>query len=229
MTTVDVRLLGPLRVSVDGSVVAIPSAKQRALVAMLVLGGNQATSIAALIDAVWGEPPPERAEHTLQQHVSVVRKLLEAAAPGGDDRIIKRQSPGYLLRIDHLDASAFEDAAATGNGAMKHQEWTSAIEAFDAALASWRGADAALADVRLTPRLDAAGARLDERRLTVIEARGDAQLAAGRTSEVVSELEHLVARHPRTPRRAPRRPATQPIRTGLASPPPTSPRPPRSP
>ena len=32
---------------------------------------------AALVDAVWGDAVPDGAEHTLQQHVSAVRKLLE--------------------------------------------------------------------------------------------------------------------------------------------------------
>ena len=77
MDGVEVRVLGPLELRVGGEPVPIAGSKQRSVLAMLALQANQVVSVAALIDAVWGEPAPDRAEHTLQQHVSAVRKLLD--------------------------------------------------------------------------------------------------------------------------------------------------------
>ena len=62
-----------------------------------------------------------------------------------------------------------------------------------AALALWRGP--ALADVAGEPFAQGEIARLEEQRLEVLEARIDADLAAGRHRELVAELQELTARH----------------------------------
>ena len=61
-------------------------------------------------------------------------------------------------------------------------------------LAWWRGP--ALADARDTDRLNAAAVRLDEQRLTVIEARFEARLECGQAREALPEFEQIVAEHP---------------------------------
>jgi len=62
------------------------------------------------------------------------------------------------------------------------------------ALAMWRGP--ALAELAFEPFARAEVARLEEQRLTALEARVEADLAAGRHSELVAELQQLVAAHP---------------------------------
>jgi DNA-binding SARP family transcriptional activator len=193
MDGVEVRVLGPLELRVGGEPVPVAGSKQRSVLAMLALQANQVVSVATLIDAVWGEPAPDRAEHTLQQHVSAVRKLLdpnrEAAAA-----ILLTRSPGYVLHTESLDADEFERSAAVGVEATNAGRWREALAAFDAALGYWRGP--ALSDVRESPRLSSAAVRLDEHRLGVVEMQFEARLECGQARELVPELEQMVAEHP---------------------------------
>ena len=195
MQGVEVAMLGPLEVRVGGTPVAITGPKQRSVVAMLALQPNRVVAVGSLIDAVWGDPAPDGAEHTLQQHISAVRKLLEPSREAAAaEPILVTQSPGYRLRIDVLDADEFEASTATGAAAAQAGRWSDALTAFDAALAPWRGP--ALANVRDSPILHAAAVRLDEQRLATLEMRIDARLACGQSREVVPELEQMVADHP---------------------------------
>jgi DNA-binding SARP family transcriptional activator len=195
MAAVTVGILGPLHVSVADRPVVIAGPKQRSLVAMLALHANHPVSVGALVDAVWGDPAPDGAEHTLQQHVSAVRKLLEPGRGAATAAtILLTRSPGYELRVESLDADEFERLATAGFAAAGAARWPDALEALGAALACWRGP--ALADVRDSPKLGAAAVRLDEQRLTVLEARFDARLESGQAGEVVAEIEQLVVEYP---------------------------------
>ena len=61
----------------------------------------------------------------------------------------------------------------------------------------WRcGADPPLSDFQYEPFAQRHIARLEEERLTALEARIEADLALGRHAEIVGELEDLVARPP---------------------------------
>ena len=90
------RILGPLEVLDGGRPVALGGAKQRALLAVLLLHANEVVSTDRLIDELWGERPPKTAANTLQFYVSQVRKAL------GADRIATR-SPGYLIRVERSE------------------------------------------------------------------------------------------------------------------------------
>jgi DNA-binding SARP family transcriptional activator len=182
-----VGLLGPLAVSVGGNVVAVTGPKQRAVLATLALQANQVVPVAHLVDAVWGEAAPDRAEHTLQQHVSALRKLLGTDA-------LQTQSPGYVLRLEATDVDDFTVGSREGVDAIRAQRCEGAISSLSAALGLWRGP--ALADARDTPRLEAAAVALDEQRLAATEAWLEARLQVGPPREVVADLERLVNEHP---------------------------------
>ena len=97
------RILGPLEVLEEGRPVALGGAKQRALLAVLLLHANEVVSRDRLIDELWGGEPPDTAHTALQVHVSQLRKLL------GRDTIVT-QTPGYLIRVSdgELDLHRFE-------------------------------------------------------------------------------------------------------------------------
>src|SRR4029450_11703194 len=88
----DFRILGPLEVEVDGQVVPIGSRQPRALLTVLLLDANRVVSRDPLIDARWGDDPPERATNALQVYVSQLRKAL-----GAD--VIVTQPRGYLVHV----------------------------------------------------------------------------------------------------------------------------------
>jgi DNA-binding SARP family transcriptional activator len=193
---VEVGVLGSVELRVAGDVVSIAGPKQRALLAMLALHPNRVVSVEALLDAVWGDPLPDGAEHTLQQHVSAVRKLLEPVRGAGMNAasVLVTRSPGYLLQVDALDADEFERAASAGFDAASARGWPDALAAFDAALKLWRGP--ALADARDSAKLSASAVRLDEQRLMVLEARFETRLECGQAREIVAELEQIVDEYP---------------------------------
>jgi len=55
------RILGPLEVLEEGRPVALGGAKQRALLAVLLLHANEVVSRDRLIDELWGGEPPDTA------------------------------------------------------------------------------------------------------------------------------------------------------------------------
>ena len=169
-------LLGPLEVvGDDGAPIPLGGRRRRALLALLLLSPNEAISTDRLIEGIWGESPPPSAGGALQVHVHALRKAL------GADRVVTRP-PGYLVRVeaDELDLARFERLLAEG----RHAE----------ALALWRGP--ALADIAYEPFAFGEAARLENARLTALEARVEADLEAGRHDALTAELEALAAAHP---------------------------------
>jgi DNA-binding SARP family transcriptional activator len=70
------RILGPLEVLEDGQQIDVGGAKQRALLAILLLHTNEVVSNDRLVDALWEDAPPETASKALQVYVSQLRKAL---------------------------------------------------------------------------------------------------------------------------------------------------------
>ncbi|MDQ4019786.1 MAG: winged helix-turn-helix domain-containing protein [Actinomycetota bacterium] len=163
--------------------------KQRALLALLLLNANRVVSTDRLIDQLWGETPPATAATALQGHVSALRKALGADAIG-------TRRPGYVLHADpaQIDLGRFELLRAAARAALENGDPGAAAERLLEALALWRGE--ALADIGLEPFAQAEAARLEDARLGALEDRIDADLMLGRDSELVGELERLVAAHP---------------------------------
>jgi DNA-binding SARP family transcriptional activator len=72
-------VLGPLLVRVPGGPVILGSAKQRALLATLLLEtASGLVPAERLIDELWGDDPPATAGTALQVHVSQLRRALGA-------------------------------------------------------------------------------------------------------------------------------------------------------
>jgi DNA-binding SARP family transcriptional activator len=179
------RLLGPLEVVEHGRSLVLGGAKQRALLALLLLHANEVVATERLIDELWGESPPVTVTKSIHVYVSRLRGEL------GEDRIVTRK-PGYALRADpsEIDLARFESFLDEAAGA----EPRAAAAGLREALALWRGAP--LADLAYEPFAQATLARLDELRLTALERRLDADLALGRHADVVGELEMLRAEQP---------------------------------
>ena len=190
---VEFRVLGPLELAVDGRLVPLGSPKQRALLGLLVLHANETLSRDRLIEELWGEAAPVSVEAELHVYLSRLRKLLESVAAGG---LLARDGHGYRLRVEpeQLDLGLFERLVGEGREALAAGEVGVAAERFGQSLALWRGP--ALSDLQGERFAVAAGARLDGRHVSVLEQRFEAELALGRDSELVGELETLVEEYP---------------------------------
>ncbi len=101
-----------------------------------------------------------------------------------------------MLRVppEGLDAHRFEALLEQGRRELASGEAERASLTLRDALALWRGP--ALADLAFEPFAQSEIARLEELRLTALEARIEADLALGRQDSLVAELETLVSAHP---------------------------------
>src|SRR6202011_1788816 len=149
-------------------VIPLASAKQRALLAILLLSANEVVSADRLIDELWGEQAPESGRTALQVLVSKLRKALGSA--GGQ---LVTQPPGYVVRVgrEQLDLYQFErlvEQADEGEPAI-------AAGKLREALALWRGP--ALVEFAYESFAQAAIGRLEEIRLAALEKRIEGDLA----------------------------------------------------
>jgi DNA-binding SARP family transcriptional activator len=189
---VEFGLLGPLLVRVGESQVPVPAAKQRVLLASLLLRANQVVGLDEMADAVWGGALPGSARVTLQNYVKRLRQVL---GPAGYQRIMTRPA-GYLIEVEagELDVTRFASLQADGRSAARAGDWDRASAQLGAALALWRGEPLADVSSRLLTQTEVP--RLAETRLNALEARIDADLHLGRHRQVIAELEALTAAQP---------------------------------
>ncbi|MEU2040226.1 BTAD domain-containing putative transcriptional regulator [Nocardia niwae] len=193
--SLDVRVLGPVRLLVGGEPVAVGGPKPRALLAALTVNRRRAVSSAALADLVWNEDPPDSYAASLQVFVSNIRKALRNS--GVDPAtVLRTESSGYRLEIDETacDLGRFEAAREAGARAAEAGDHAGAAQLFGSALREWTGR--ALADLAGLQFADGFATAMDEERLLAASARIDAEIACGRASSVIGELVGMTNEHP---------------------------------
>jgi len=185
-------ILGPLLVRQGETVITVPAAKQRIILAALLVCSGQVISFDELADLVWAGNPPSGARAALRNHVARLRKVL---GPSVGARISSRD-PGYVLRAedDELDFLNFEALCARASSAARDEEWPRVWETTEAALRLWRGT--ALADVPSDTLRQQVTPGLERLRLQALEWHADAGLALGRHAELAPALHALVSQHP---------------------------------
>lgn len=187
--TLTFRILGSLEVLADGRELRLGGARQRAVLAILLIHRGEVVSNDRLVDELWGERPPHTATKTVQVYVSRLRKEL-----GGG--MLVTHGGGYALEIGaaEVDADRFEQLAVAGRDALDRGDDAAAAEGLREALALWRGRP--LADFAYESFAQSEIMRLEEQRLVVLEDRAEADLALGHHAALVPELEALVREHP---------------------------------
>ncbi len=185
-----VNVLGPLEVVLDGVPVPVPGLRLRVLLIRLATAGGRSVSAGALIDAVWGDEPPADPANALQSLVSRLRRVL------GQADVVVQGPAGYRLAIDDtgLDVTRFTRLAADGSELAHRQLPQQALDRLTEALGLWRGP--ALVDAAPAGFTEPLLARWEEQRLTVARERLALLVDLGRGDEAVPELEQLVADHP---------------------------------
>lgn len=191
----EVRLLGPIAIEGNGAKATLGGSQRRAVVALLALAEGRVVSVDALVEALWGERPPPTAVNTVQVHVSALRKALALVSDEGKEAIV-REGSGYRLAVSptSLDHVRFIRLTNEGQVLLSRGDAAHARAVFAQALALWRGP--ALADFEYEEWAQPEARRLDDLRLSCLEGRIEAELASGRHSQLVGELEALVAEHP---------------------------------
>src|SRR5687767_594791 len=186
---IEFRILGPLEVTDGERPVSIGGARQRAVLAILLLHRGQVVSVDRLVDDLWGEQAPGTATKTLQVYISRLRKELGQS-------VVLTRGGGYVLDIDadRLDAERFERLTGDGRDALERGDARRAGDLLREALGLWRGPP--LGDLAYEPFAQSHVGRLDELRLVALEQRIEADLALGEHAALIPELETLVREHP---------------------------------
>ena len=170
------RILGPLEVLENGRRARVGGAKQRALLAILLLHANEVVSTDRLIDALWEDDAPE----TGQEGAPGVRLAAAKGARQGADRhpLARISAPSRAGR-----ARSGSRSSACSKTAGRARLWPS-------------GAAPPLADFAYERFANSEIARLEDLRLACLEERIESDLDRGRHAALVGELETLVREHP---------------------------------
>ncbi|MFR9797923.1 AfsR/SARP family transcriptional regulator [Streptomyces sp. MS06] len=182
-------VLGPVRARRGGEPLSTGSPQQRALLAALLLREGRTATSAELIDALWGEEPPQQALAAVRTYASRLRKVLGAAT-------LVSESGGYAVRgpgAGALDVAEAQELAALAEKSRNAGDLHGAREALGRTLALWDGET--LAGVP-GPYAQAQRVRLEEWRLRLLESRLELDLELGCHAGAVSELTALTAAHP---------------------------------
>jgi DNA-binding SARP family transcriptional activator/tetratricopeptide (TPR) repeat protein len=185
-------LLGPLVVRVDTEAVAVPAARQRALLAILAVRAGKLVPTDELAEILWDGMPPGRAADTIRNYVKRLRFRLGPA----ESRIVTGRPSGYLLDVadDDVDLQVFARLCRDGGSALRARNWEKAFGGLGEALGLWRGVPFADAGCERVQREQVRP--LTELRLQAAEWRAEAGLALGRHAEMAGELAAWCAAEP---------------------------------
>lgn len=180
--TVEVGILGPLVVTVDGEPTPVGSPSQRRVLAVLACAHDETVSRDRLIDAIWGDHPPRSADKALMTYVSRLRRRF------GQDVIVS--TPGGYRLAASIDASRFRTRLRRAEAVLGRAK----EDVLRDALALWRGH--ALGELADDPAVTGAAHQLEELRVGARQALGRHLATTGAESEAVTVLRSIVDEHP---------------------------------
>jgi DNA-binding SARP family transcriptional activator/tetratricopeptide (TPR) repeat protein len=90
-------LLGPVRLVAGGSAVDLGTAKQRGILAMLLLTPRQAVPVSRLIGGMWDDSPP-RSANAVAPYITRLRRVFDTVEPG--QSWLRYGDGGYLIDCD---------------------------------------------------------------------------------------------------------------------------------
>lgn len=186
-------VLGPVTVTSQGRSLPIGGARQRTVLALLLLNSGRIVPVDTLVDAVWNDRPPATARTQIAIVIAALRKTFKSH--GAAEDIIVTAHPGYVLRPDghSVDVLEFTRLVKTAETAVQQARHAEAAGCYTQALALWRGP--AFAGISSSLVEDEA-ARLEGHRLNAYDDATAVQLELGNHHDLVPELTSVVREHP---------------------------------
>ena len=176
--TLEINILGPLELVIDGVPVPVGGHKQAVMTGLLALHANEYLSREELADYLWPDRRPAGYTALLHSYVARLRKRLTSAAT------ITSSRQRYRLTIprESLDASA-----------VLASDGPSTFEQYDTTLRSWRGRVLDdLVELQHHPRVVA----LEQRRAQLVIGFADAALASEHAEQAIPVVDGLAALEP---------------------------------
>ncbi|MEU3628368.1 AfsR/SARP family transcriptional regulator [Amycolatopsis coloradensis] len=173
------RVLCGVDVVADGVRLDVGHARQRDVLAVLLLEVDKVVPVDRLIDRVWAERPPAQPRNALYGYVSRLRRALAAL----DGVTIERDHGGYVLRADPqtVDIHRFENLLAR---AKTTADETTALALYDEALTLWRGRPLGELD---SPWADSVRDDLERKHEVARLDRNELRLRSGAHAQVLAE------------------------------------------
>jgi len=187
------RVLGPTELWSAGQPCELGPARERSVLAILLLAPRTIVPVGALIDRLWDTDPPAKARESLSVYVARLRASLREAV--GDNIRLAGRANGYVLDVDPeaVDLHQFRRLRRQADALIASGDYDHAAQLLREADALWRGQ--ALAGIRgdwVARMRDS----LEEERRAVILQRIECELELGRHADLVGELRGLLAQYP---------------------------------
>jgi DNA-binding SARP family transcriptional activator len=191
-------VLGPLQGRRGRQPVDLGPARQRAVLATLLMFPSRVVSIHDLVGAVWDGDPPAGALTSLYSYISNIRRALEPGCPPRRrSRTLQRVAHGYAMEIEpeQLDSFLFKKTLQEGRRLLQQGRPEEAHVHVKRCLSLWRGSPyQELPKERFALR---EVSHLEELYRTATEVRIEAELALGRDIHgVTAELQALAEERP---------------------------------
>jgi DNA-binding SARP family transcriptional activator len=188
------RILGSVEVISEGESLELGTAKQRAVLAALLVDAETPVTADTLVDRIWDQSPPAGARRVVQAHISRIRSVLATVTRDtGDQAALQRTAGSYVLRVPnqrvdlHRARSLVRQARETNlSEAVRADRLREAVDC-------WRGEPLAGVDGDWFARIREGLAR---QRLEVLVEWADAELRLGHQAEVIELLRAPVADQP---------------------------------
>jgi predicted ATPase/DNA-binding SARP family transcriptional activator len=184
-----IRIVGPVRLELDGEPVAVRPA-QRRLLAILALAGDSEVDVETLIDRMWGDDPPRTARTTLHVYISSLRRSIPDA--------IATTPLGYRLTRRPSDLVELERAIQDADRAAQLADWTTVLNATGRPLGD---GGTPYADVASEVWAMAAVQRIEGIRARLVDRRIEALLGLDRHGEAAELARRELGRDPLEERR----------------------------
>jgi DNA-binding SARP family transcriptional activator/Tfp pilus assembly protein PilF len=191
---VEFRVLGPIEFWAAEKQFDFRSAKERHLLAILLLAGGRPVPVDVLIDRLWGETPPAEVRQSLQADIHRLRRMFRAA--GVSDRArIATKSGAYALEVDPdcVDLFRCQSLREQARAIRESGDIQAAATLLREALSLWRS----------DPLTGLKGEWFDHMRTSLdgsyrvmAQELVEVEFAAGNHAEVVGFLVELIDRYP---------------------------------
>lgn len=121
LSNVRIETFGGLKVLIDGSDVALGSARRQLVLARLVVARGRSVSLPNLIDTLWPDAPPASAANQVHRYVGELRRSFERSLkPREIGTVLLPSANGYRIAVDRVESDLDEfylliDSAGLGS------------------------------------------------------------------------------------------------------------------
>src|SRR5215470_15027125 len=187
------RVLGPIELWSADRQQDLGPARERCVLAILLLTPGTIVPADTIIDRLWDARPPAKARESLSAYIARLRGSLRQAV--GDSVQLAGRARGYLLDVDPeaVDLHQFRRLRRQADSLAADGDHDRAAALLREADGMSRGQALAGIDGGWVTRMRDS---LEEERRAAILERVECELALGRHADLVGELHHLLAAYP---------------------------------